>query len=43
MQMGNTPEGRDLVAAIPIKEIGWATLEDYEPLNQMGLDKYHVQ
>lgn len=43
MKLGSTPEGRKLVAEIPIKEIGVATREDYEPLNQMGLDKYYVQ
>lgn len=40
--LGDTPEGRELVAEIPIKEIGTATLEDYQSLNQMGLDKYYV-
>lgn len=43
MQLGRTPEGQELVAQIPIKEIGKATLEDYEPLNQMGLDKYYIE
>jgi phosphonate transport system substrate-binding protein len=43
LQLGNTPEGRELLARIPIKQIGRATMEDYEPLKQMGLDKYYVQ
>ncbi|MDX1697404.1 MAG: phosphate/phosphite/phosphonate ABC transporter substrate-binding protein [Thiohalobacterales bacterium] len=33
----------NLLSGIPIKEAGPATLDDYEPLRQMGLDKYYVQ
>ena len=43
LQLGNTPEGRELLARIPMKQVGQATLEDYAPLKQMGLDKYYVQ
>jgi phosphonate transport system substrate-binding protein len=43
LQLGTTPEGRKLLANIPMKQIGQATLEDYAPLKQMGLDKYYVQ
>jgi phosphonate transport system substrate-binding protein len=43
LQLGNTPEGRELLAKIPMKQVGQATLEDYAPLKQMGLDKYYVQ
>jgi phosphonate transport system substrate-binding protein len=43
LQLGNSPEGRELLANIPMKQVGRATLEDYEPLKQMGLDKYYVQ
>lgn len=43
LQLGNSPEGRELLANIPMKKVGRATLEDYEPLKQMGLDKYYVQ
>jgi phosphonate transport system substrate-binding protein len=43
LQMANTPEDRDLLAKIPMIQVGQATLEDYEVLKQMGLDKYYVQ
>lgn len=43
LQLGNTPQGSELLAKIPMKKVGPATLEDYEPLKQMGLDKYYVQ
>jgi len=43
LQLGNTPEGRELLAKIPMKQVGQATLEDYARLKQMGLDKYYVQ
>lgn len=43
LQLGSTSEGRELLAGIPVKQIGQATLEDYEPLKQMGLDKYYVE
>lgn len=43
LQLGTTPEDSKLLAEIPMKQIGRATLEDYEPLKQMGLDKYYVQ
>jgi phosphonate transport system substrate-binding protein len=43
LQLGDTQEGRELLAKIPMKQVGQATLEDYAPLKQMGLDKYYVQ
>lgn len=43
LQLGDTPEDRELLAKIPMKRAGWASLEDYEPLKQMGLDKYYLQ
>ena len=43
LQLADTPEGQELLANIPIKQLGTASLEDYEPLKQMGLDKYYVK
>ena len=43
LQLADTPEGRELLANIPMKQLGTASLEDYEPLKQMGLDKYYVK
>ncbi len=43
MALGNTPAGRALLASIPIKVIGPASIKDYEPLMKMGLEHYYVQ
>ena len=43
LQLGSTPEGRALLANIPMKQVGPASLEDYEPLQQLDLDKYYVE
>lgn len=41
LAMGETESGKKMLALIPIKQIGSASLEDYEPLNQLGLDQYY--
>ena len=43
LQLGETAQGREILTGIPMKRIGDASLADYEPLRQMGLDKYYVQ
>ena len=43
LQLGSMPKGRKLLAEIPIKQPGAATMKDYEPLRQMGLEKYYIQ
>lgn len=43
LQMGNTPGDSVLLAKIPMKQAGQASIEDYAPLKIMGLDKYYVQ
>ena len=40
--LGTTTAGRTLLAAVPITEIGPATLADYAPLKRMGLENYYV-
>ena len=42
IQLGHSREDSGLLSPVPIKEVGLATLDDYEPLRQMGLDKYYV-
>ena len=42
LQLGDTQADRELLARIPMKQAGQASLDDYEPLRQMGLDKYYV-
>nr|WP_320191598.1 phosphate/phosphite/phosphonate ABC transporter substrate-binding protein [uncultured Desulfobacter sp.] len=41
--LGREESGRMLLGKIPIKEIGPASLEDYKPLLQMGLERYYQQ
>lgn len=43
MQLGSVPEGGNVLANIPIKQVGYATMKDYESLKQMGLERYYVQ
>ncbi len=40
--LSTSPVGRELLAAVPITEIGPATLADYEALREMGLEKHYV-
>lgn len=39
----STSQKSELLARIPMKQAGLATLEDYAPLKQMGLERYYVQ
>ncbi len=41
IKLGNSEHGRELLAKIPIKQIGPATMQDYTPLLTMGLDRYY--
>ena len=43
LELGTTPEGRSLLEKVPMKQIGAASMSDYEPLEEMGLDKFYVQ
>jgi phosphonate transport system substrate-binding protein len=43
LQLGGTNEGQALLTKIPAKVIGPASLEDYQALRTMGLDKYYVE
>ena len=43
LDMGKTEEGRSLLAAIPVKQIGPATTGDYESLLKMGLEEFNVR
>lgn len=42
LKLGNSDKGRALLNKIPIKKIGPASIEDYQPLKQMGLDQYYI-
>jgi phosphonate transport system substrate-binding protein len=43
LQLGNSQADNALLARIPMKQAGQASMDDYEPLRKMGLDKYYVQ
>ena len=43
LQLSQSAQGKSLFAKIPIKELGEATLEDYQELTTMNLDKYYVR
>jgi len=42
LQLGDTEKGQALLKAIPMKQIGPASIDDYAPLREMGLDQYYV-
>ncbi len=42
LDLGQTPDGQKLLAGIPMKQIGPATLADYQPLQKMVLDRFYV-
>lgn len=41
LEMGQTPEGKEMLARIPMKKIGKASMEDYQPLREMDLDRFY--
>lgn len=42
LKLGEHSVGKALLAKIPMKKIGSASMQDYQPLEKMGLDKFHV-
>lgn len=42
LKMGESEEGKALLSRIPIKRIGPASLDDYLPLKDMGLERFFV-
>jgi phosphonate transport system substrate-binding protein len=42
-KLAETEQGRILLSKVPINKIGPASLADYQPLSEWGLDKYYVQ
>ena len=43
LDMGETPAGRALLAAVPIRSVGPASARDYVVLEQLGLKAFHVE
>ncbi len=40
LELGNDEKGKELLKKIPMKKIGSANINDYEPIKKLGLDKY---
>jgi len=43
LAMGKTKTGADLLANIPIKQIGKANIDDYLPLKSINLDRFYIK
>lgn len=42
LKLGNSEEGKTLLSRIPMKKVGIASMEDYDPLTSMGLERFYV-
>jgi len=42
LRIGSHPVGKALLSKIPMKQVGPASLNDYAPLKDMGLERYYV-
>lgn len=43
LQLGQQEKGRSLLARIPIRRIGPASAKDYQPLLELGLERFYVE
>ncbi len=43
LKLGTTEHGRALLSKIPMKKIGRASIDDYAPLKEMGLERFFVK
>jgi phosphonate transport system substrate-binding protein len=43
LTLGNSAQGRELLAAVPIEQIGPASAEDYRPLLALDLETFYVE
>ena len=43
LKLGQTPEGSELLAKIPIRKIGAASIEDYAPLKELKLERFYIK
>jgi len=42
LDLNNTEQGRNLLMKIPIRDIGVVTMADYQPISNMGLDRFYI-
>ena len=40
LELGDSKTGREMLALIPVRQIGSASMADYEPLREMGLERF---
>lgn len=43
LELGNSDEGRALLRPVPVKAIGAASIDDYLPLGEWGLDAFYAE
>jgi phosphonate transport system substrate-binding protein len=43
LDLGASPEGKALLAKVPIQSIVAATIDDYQEISRWGLEHYHVK
>ena len=43
LSMGESEAGRLMLGKIPMKQVGLATLDDYTPLDKLGLEPFYVK
>lgn len=43
LKLGESSEGKQLLSKIPIRKIGTATLQDYQPIKSLDLDRFYVK
>lgn len=41
LEIGKDQKGKELLSRVPIKEIGRASIDDYQPLKKMNLDEFY--
>lgn len=42
LALGETEDGKAMLAKIPMRQVGKATLQDYQALTKMGLERFYV-
>ena len=42
LKLGESEQGKKLLSKIPMKQIGPATMNDYQPLKRIGLERFYV-
>ena len=42
LEMGESEKGKELLSKIPINEIGLASMDDYLPIKELGLDRFYI-